>query len=294
MDFQNAVKQNSVEAFENYLNKYKEGAIYKKEAVDRLSRLKLLKTLPQVIEKYNLVKIKSGDYFMGTPRIVKEDLLNNAPQVYWHINSFYMGKYEVTFDEYDEYCKDTGKPLVDDNKWGRGKMPVINVSWYDAKDYCKWLSEKTGFHFRLPSEAEWEYACRAGSTTRFYWGDKMNKKYCVNATTFRRNRRPRTVGGRKPNNFGLYDMAGNVYEWCEDSYELKFRIRGSSYKFKELYDKNSSGNPVFTKWGDKRIIRGGDFRSSDFSCYSYQRNATDPNSRLKSVGFRVVMDIPDF
>jgi formylglycine-generating enzyme required for sulfatase activity len=293
-DFENAVKVNTVQGFESYLDKYKESAIYYKDAVDKLSQLKLMQTLPQVIDKYGLVKIPSGDYFMGSPRIVKEDLLNNTPQVYWNINSFYMGKNEVTFDEYDEYCKETGKPFPDDNKWGRGKMPVINVSWNDAKDYCKWLSEKTGFHFRLPSEPEWEYACRAGSTTKFYWGNKMSKKYCVNATTYRRYRKPRLVGGRKPNKFGLYDMAGNVYEWCEDSYELKFRIRGSSYKFPKLYDRNSSKNPVFTKWGDKRIIRGGDYRSSDFSCYSYQRNATDPESKLKSVGFRVVMDVPKF
>lgn len=201
-----------------------------------------------------------------------------------------MGKYEVTFKEFDEFCIATGRELPSDNKWGRENRPVVNVSFYDVKEYCKWLSEKTGFHFRLPSEAEWEYACRARSTTKFYWGDNIDKKYCV----FGKVRRGKTsrVGTKKPNKFGLYDMAGNVYEWCEDTYETEFRVRGSSYKFPSLYKKNSAGNPVFTEWGDKRIIRGGDFRSSDFSCYSYQRNATMPESKLKSVGFRVVMDVP--
>jgi len=289
-EFEKAVASKKLDLLENYLSNYGEGAVYKVEVEKNIKGLKILKTLPDILKKYGLKKIKSGEFFMGSPRLVKKDLLNNSPQMFISVNPFYIGKYEVTFDLYNEYCLSEGKSIPKDNNWGRGKRPVINVSWYDANEYCNWLSNKTGFHFRLPAESEWEFACRANSTTRFYWGDEMNKKYCFNGKA--RRGKTHIVGSKKPNKFGLFDMSGNVYEWCEDKYESKFQIRGSSYKFPKLYKKNSSGNPVFLEWGNKRIIRGGDFRSSDFSCYSYQRNATAPKSKLKSVGFRVVMDIP--
>lgn len=288
--FENALKANTIESYENYLKEYNESATYKEKALVCINKINLLNTVPQVVSEYGLVKIPKGEFFMGSPRLTKADLLNNTPQMFLSINSFYLSKHEVTFQQFDKFCIDKGIELVSDNNWGRGERPVINISYYLALDYCKWLSEKTGFHFRLPSEAEWEYSCRAGSTTRYYWGEDMNDKYCYNGKT--RQGKTQRVGLLKPNNFSLYDMSGNVYEWCEDTYDTEFKIKGSSYKFPSLYKKNSSGNPVFVEWGDKRIIRGGDFRSSDFSCYSYQRNSTEPGSQLKSVGFRIAMDIP--
>lgn len=141
--------------------------------------------------------------------------------------SYKMGKYPVTFEEYDAFCEMTGREKPDDRGWGRSRRPVINVSWYDAKAYVTWLSETAGEKYRLPTEDEWEHACRAETTTRYSWGDKdptpdqANFGCVVNKTT--------EVGTYPPNPWGLYDMHGNVWEWCEDGISDIQVLRGGSW-----------------------------------------------------------------
>ena len=132
-----------------------------------------------------------------------------------------MGRYEVTFAEYDRFVSATGRESPDDRGWGRGRRPVINVNQADAKAYATWLSAQTGKTYRLPSEAEWEYAARARTRTRYSWGDSIG---CDQARYGRREGGECSdswdgtvpVGSFEPNAFGLYDMHGNVWEWVAD------------------------------------------------------------------------------
>ena len=129
-----------------------------------------------------------------------------------------MGQYPVTFEDYDLYVSVMGAERPADEGWGRGRRPVINVSWYEAKAYAVWLSEQTNKRYRLPSESEWEYAARAGTETAYSWGDEIG----VNQANGRDSgskwggRQTSPVGSFEPNAFGLYDMHGNVDEWVED------------------------------------------------------------------------------
>jgi len=162
-----------------------------------------------------LVQIPGGTFQMGSNEYDNEKPVHTVT-----VKSFAMGKYEVTFEEYDKFCEATGQSKPDDEGWGRGRRPVINVSWNDAKAYVKWLSEQTGKDYRLPTEAEWEYACRAGSVGKYSFGDDVSQ--LRNYGWYRGNSKGEThpVGEKQANKFGLYDMHGNVTEWIEDVYHV--------------------------------------------------------------------------
>jgi len=134
----------------------------------------------------------------------------------------------VTFEQYDRFCEETGRRKPDDRGWGRGRRPVINVSWNDAKAFAKWLSRKTGRTFRLPTEAEWEYACRSGGKKVKYATStgRLSHDLANYDGTGGRDRWKyiSPVGSFAPNSLGLYDMSGNVWEWCEDWYAFLFKL----------------------------------------------------------------------
>ena len=138
------------------------------------------------------------------------------------IQPFLMGRHEVTFDQYAKFCSDTERQLPSDEGWGKEDRPVINVTWRDAAAFAEWLSEKTGKNFRLPSEAEWEFAARGGTKTTYPWGDLfvMNRANCDGCGSNWDKQSTAPVGSFKPNGYGLYDMIGNVYEWCMDMYQV--------------------------------------------------------------------------
>jgi len=192
---------------------------------------------------------------------------------------FALGRYPVTFDEYETFAAATGGELPGDAEWGRGRRPVINVSWEDAVAYAAWFSKQTGKRYRLPSEAEWEYACRAGTVDAFYWGSEMDYDYCCyldgsgDSTSI--------VGQRIPNAWGLYDMSGNVSEWCQDT-----------WKWGGYCDASADGDPWLGE-GDSRIARGGSWFPSDieensvFDCRSGDRKAYEAAVGCFTIGFRV-------
>ena len=169
-----------------------------------------------------MVVLPTGSFRMGSPATEEGRRVNEGPVRTVTISQrIAMGRYEVTFADYDRFVLATGRESPDDEGWGRGRRPVINVSWEDAKAYAVWLSAQTGKTYRLPSESEWEYAARSGTRTRYSWGDSIG---CGQARYGRRedgecsNSYDGTVpvGSFAPNAFGLFDMHGNVWEWVED------------------------------------------------------------------------------
>lgn len=195
---------------------------------------------------------------------------------------FAIGKFEVTFDEWEACAADGGcaknkKP--DDEEWGRGRRPVINISWEDAKEYVAWLSRKTGKFYRLPSEAEWEYAARAGTTTKYAFGDTINKDQArFSDGRFGKSGDGKTaeVGSYPPNAWGLYDMHGNAWEYTEDCYQLSYR--GAP----------SNGSARLTSICPYRTLRGGSWDYLPQDLRSAVRYKLKPKYRMDETGLRVV------
>ncbi|HEY8569434.1 bifunctional serine/threonine-protein kinase/formylglycine-generating enzyme family protein [Microbulbifer sp.] len=196
-----------------------------------------------------------------------------------------IGAHEITFNDYDRFAKATGRALPSDGNWGRGKRPVMNISWQDAQRYAEWLSKESGYKYRLASEAEWEYAARAGTTTPFWWGDgsakgKANcRRGCASefSTLFTASTAP--VGNYKANAFGLYDTAGNVGEWVQDCFLGDFtNHRGDT-------------RPVQLKNCDLRVVRGGSMREPLRNISSDYRTGLSEKASSKEVGFRLVMEL---
>lgn len=238
------------------------------------------------------VDIPAGSFMMGSPKDMKGAWANEKPQHKVNISAFKMGKYQVTFDQYDEYCEETGAEKMKDRGWGRGNRPVIFVNWTEANEFCKWLSKKLGGTVRLPTEAEWEYACRAGSTTKFFWGNSENgfEDYCWCSTNVGWGGPTQPVGQKKPNAFGLYDMCGNVQEWCSDWATFNY-----NWSPKESTNPTGPKEPIKDDGEEyyQKIYRGGCYYTSSGLLYSSKRssNHPEPATRQSTVGFRVVMEI---
>ncbi len=213
-----------------------------------------LKTFDQVIPgsqvKFNMVAIKGGKFKMGSPDSEKGRGKDEGPQHEVQVGDYWIGKTEVTWDEYDQYWKSTDQPPAAgwekaerkadaitrptppyaDETFGHGREgnPVICITQHSAMEYCRWLSRKTGVKYRLPTEAEWEYACRAGTQTAYSYGDDASKlgDYAWFAGNSEELAKP--VGKKKPNPWGLHDMHGNVLEWCVDHYDAETYTKQSA------------------------------------------------------------------
>ena len=226
-----------------------------------------------------MVVVPAGQFQMGSPRDDKERRADEGPQHTVTIaDPFAISKYEVTFEQWDACAKAGGcngyRP--DDEGWGRGRRPVINVSWRDAKAYVEWLREKTGKPYRLPSEAEWEYAARAGTTTRYSFGDEITPK---DANYGRNIGKTTEVGSYPPNPWGLYDMHGNVWEWVEDVWHGSYTgapVDGSAWTDGEGTNSSRSAS---TAAAPGTTIPG--------YLRSAIRNRYHPDFRIYNLGFRV-------
>jgi formylglycine-generating enzyme required for sulfatase activity len=218
-----------------------------------------LKKLPEI----EWMPIPAGTFNMGSGLYEWGRYSQPAHQV--TLGAFEMSKYPVTFDQYDAFCDATGKPKPDDNGWGRDKRPVIHVDWNDAHAFAEWMG------CRLPTEAEWEYACRAGTTTRFNTGWLLN----ANQANFNANlRKTNPVGTYAPNAWGLHDMHGNVWEWCSDWFGM--------------YSSSAQTNPKGPSSGLDRVLRGGGWYNNGRYCRSAHRERSLPSGRYNRVGFRLV------
>jgi formylglycine-generating enzyme required for sulfatase activity len=171
-----------------------------------------------------MIFIKGGCFQMGSPE--SEDGHGNDERQHRVCieKDFYIGKYEVTFADYDRFAEATGREKPDDQGWGRGNRPVIDVSWHGAIAYLEWLSEQTGQRYRLPSEAEWEYAARAGTQTAYWWGDEIgsNRANCDGCGSRWDSHQTAPVGSFPANPWGLHDTVGNVWEWTCSGYDESY------------------------------------------------------------------------
>jgi formylglycine-generating enzyme required for sulfatase activity len=217
-----------------------------------------------------LVWIPPGEFQMGS----NADTFPTATPIHT-VNitkGFYMGIYEVTQEQYQKVIGTNPSYFKGDDN-----LPVDTVSWDDAVEFCKKLSQKDGKAYRLPTEAEWEYACRAGTTTKFSFGDDESQLGDYAWYNENSGKKPHPVGEKKPNAWGLYDMHGNVWEWCQDWF-------GS-------YTSDSQSNPTGPATGTGRVVRGGGWYFIHSSCRVSYRNGTKPVSRYSYNGFRLVLDL---
>jgi len=265
----------------------------------------------------NFVYIRGGTFTMGSPENEVSRSGDEGQQHQVRLSDFYMGKYEVTVGEFRQFVEDygystdaekgDGSYVWDGNSWVKkaginwrhgvsGQLrssseenhPVVHVSWNDAVEYCKWLSFKTGKSFRLPTEAEWEYACRAGTRTPFntgynlttsqanYHGDypyNNNQKGIYRGSTL-------PVNSLAPNSWGLYNMHGNVWEWCSDWFKTSY--------YAECKARGTVSNPDNQEPGSYRVLRGGSWGSNAEDCRSACRYGGTPGARNSRVGFRLV------
>jgi formylglycine-generating enzyme required for sulfatase activity len=225
-----------------------------------------------------MVRIPAGSFRMGD--IQGGGYSDEKPVHRVSIGKFAMGMYEVTFAEYDKFAEATGRRKPSDRGWGRGNRPVINVSWNDATAYTNWLSDQTGYTYRLPTEAEWEYAARAGTETKYWWGNRASHEYanygkdeCCGGLVKGKDRWKYTspVGSFLANKFGLYDTSGNVWEWTCSEYKNKY---------------NGKEKQCVTK-GYRLSLRGGSWFDVPGGMRSADRDGNEPPFRVGDGGFRV-------
>jgi len=223
-----------------------------------------------------MVELPAASYLMGSPG----NSLNfeERPQHRVDLGAFSISKHEVSFAEYDRFARATGQRLPHDEGWGRGNQPVINVSWKNANAYVRWLSRQTGRKYRLPTESEWEFAARAG-TTRDHWWDPDTESApanCFDCGSRWDGKRTTAVGSFPANRFGLHDTAGNVQEWTEDCYYPNYQ------------DAARDGSARQGRRCTQRVVRGGSYSSPVDSLRSAKRGQYDQDTRLDNLGFRVV------
>lgn len=228
-----------------------------------------------------MVDIPAGRFVMGAP--ADADAQQGKPEHEVNLRAFRLGRTEVTFAQYDAFARATARPLPNDDGLGRGDNPVVNVNRTDMLAYIAWLNATSGQQgYRLPTEAEWEYAARAGTTTPYYWGDKPDSAYANVAGMPGPDRWEflAPVASLRPNAWGLFDMSGNVWEMTADCLSPDYRAAptdGSAYRQADC--------PAY-------MLRGGDYGSKQRGQKSTARGAVGAEFRSMSIGFRVAQDLP--
>lgn len=220
-----------------------------------------------------LITIPAGEFLMGCD----SGMADERPVHRVVLDSFSIGAFAVTNRLYSIFMDDTRKSLppgFTDERFNDSDQPVTSVSWFDAVEYCEWLSQRTGKLCRLPIEAEWEMAARGGREGRLYtWGDDSPENQPGYLDSWRGG--PEPVGKRPPNGFGLFDISENVHEWCADWYDPRY------------YEKSPIENPPGPAFGTRRSSRGGSWRHQIKITRVAARSSLPPEFRYSDYGFRV-------
>jgi len=237
-------------------------------------------------EKPEVVFVQGGTFQMGSILETDEQPVHKVS-----LSSFSIGKYEVTVGQYKAFCTATGRAMPEAPRWGwQDDHPMLRVNYDDALSFCNWLGKKFGGVWRLPTEAEWEYAARGGKLskgTEYSGGTSLNpdpKHYFSKVGednagwySFNCGSKPQSVGTKNPNELGIYDMSGNVYEWCMDWYG------------REYYKSSPTDNPKGPTNGQFRVVRGGSWSSGASDCRVTNRGLGISSDRSDFNGFRVVL-----
>ena len=227
----------------------------------------------QKLKEPKMVFVEGGEFQMGSETGESDERPVHKVQ----IKDFYISKTEITVEQFLYFCEETGWPKPQAPIWGlKNEFPVVNVSWKDAGAYALWLSRKTGKKYRLPTEAEWEYAAMGGKQSQkaiYSGGNDIYNFAWYFETTYASS--PQPVATLQSNELGLYDMSGNVWEWCKDSYSWKYHL-------------SEEGHEYFTAGGNYRVVRGGGWDSEDKHCRIANRDRDMPDSKKDNIGFRIV------
>ncbi|XOF33319.1 MAG: SUMF1/EgtB/PvdO family nonheme iron enzyme [Candidatus Electrothrix sp. YB6] len=226
-------------------------------------------TMTDTITGMEFVYIPKGCFQMGSPPDEKDRKEDEGPVHEVCVDGFWMGKYEVTQREWKKIM--THNPS---NFKASGRCPVGNVSWEDVQEFISELNRETGKRYRLPTEAEWEYACRAGGSGKYCGGDRINELAWYDGNS---GNKTHPVGQKKKNAFGLYDMSGNAWEWCADWYSSNY------YKF------SPHNNPTGPASGRGRVARSGSWFNFRDGCRAADRYGIEPNDHFQGLGFRLVL-----
>lgn len=220
-----------------------------------------------------MVAIAGRQFKIDVSKGLKNELITPT------LDTFALGRYEVTFAEYVQFVNTTGRRLPHDAGWGRDNRPVMNVSWHDAIAYTEWLSKQTGKHYRLPTESEWKFAAWAGIETAYWWGDDIGyaRANCDGCGGEWGGNMTAPVGSFEPNHFGLYDTAGNVWEWVQDcSSQAEAFTADKEWPIEQCRE---------------RVFLGGAWNSKPLGLISSKRNGDGPELRYRYLGFRVARDM---
>ena len=227
-----------------------------------------------------MVSIPGGTFTMGSPNSEKRREIDESPHHRVTVPGFFMARYQVTQRQWQAVMGDNPSRFKGEN------LPVEMVSWHDSQEFCKRLAKKNGLLYRLPSEAEWEYACRAGTTTPFHFGATITTDLANYDSSYSYAQEPKgksckrttPVGSFPPNAFGLYDMHGNVWEWCQDTWHDNYQ--GAPTDGRAWITNNSKK--------ERKVLRGGFWSRIPRGCRSAARNFSSPDNRSYIRGLRVV------
>jgi formylglycine-generating enzyme required for sulfatase activity len=256
----------------------------------------ILKTWKEPVTGLQFVWIPPGCYLMGSPQKEKDRSQDEGPVHQVCVDGFWMSRTVVTNAQFRAFQKDHDSGQFHGHSLNGGDQPAVEVSWHDANNFCQWLTGQNGgqYHFRLPTEAEWEYAARGGVETSRYWGEDSTKA-CVheNVADYTAQKQlglqaihqcddgyatTAPVGSFRPNPFGLYDMLGNVLQWCEDIYGVDAYVQ---------LDKNNPEN-IDESMGQSRVIRGACWHDPPSATRCAMRRSGLPDNRSDDIGFRIV------